>query len=324
MRFRSFGRAGWLVSEIGFGAWQLGGTWGAIDDNASVRTMHHAFDRGVNIVDTSALYGLGRSEHVVGQALREWRGTRIYVATKAPPLTQPHPDDHAAPMRGQYPPEHLRRHVEQSLRNLGIERIDLFQLHHWIERGLVELDWLETLNELRLEGKIDQIGVSLRDIRPAPGVPLARLGLVASQQVGFNIFEQKALDVLFPTALATRTAILVRTPLASGALSGTWTEATYSTWTSDDKRHQMYRGDRFSETLHRVRAIEALTKKFYPTLAEAALRFTLRPSAVSTVLIGMRDPAEFDLNLSVCDGAVFPEELAAALRPHAWAHEFYD
>ena len=127
MRFREFGRTGWQVSEIGFGAWQLGGQWGKQDDDASVDTLLYAFQRGINFVDTAELYGSGHSEEVIGRALREWRGGKIYVATKAQPIRWPDPDDDAPPMRGRFPDWHLRENVEKSLRRLGVERIDLFQ-----------------------------------------------------------------------------------------------------------------------------------------------------------------------------------------------------
>src|SRR3989338_2244713 len=178
MQYRRFGRTGWQVSEIAFGAWQLGGDWGAVDDDASIRTLHHAFDRGVNLVDTAHIYGNGHSEEVIGRALRQWSGHKIYVATKAQPVEWPAPDDEAPQMRGRYPAWYLRKMVDSALRRLQVDRIDLFQLHSWMASGLYELDWLETLNALRVEGKIDQIGVSIRDYRPADGVDLARLGVV--------------------------------------------------------------------------------------------------------------------------------------------------
>ena len=149
-----FGRTGWQVSEIAFGAWQLGGDWGSVDDEASIRTLHHAFDRGVNLVDTAYIYGNGHSEEVIGRALRGWSGHKIYVATKAQPVEWPAPDDEAPQMRGRYPAWYLRKMVDNALRRLQVDRIDLFQLHSWMASAFYELDWLETLNALRVAGKI--------------------------------------------------------------------------------------------------------------------------------------------------------------------------
>ena len=126
MKYRKFARTDWQVSEIGFGGWQLGGTWGQVDDAESVRTLHHAFDLGVNFVDTAELYGAGHSEVVIGRALRQWRGGRIYVATKVQPTAWPDAAQDDPDMRGRYPAWHLRSAVEASLRRLCVERIDLF------------------------------------------------------------------------------------------------------------------------------------------------------------------------------------------------------
>jgi aryl-alcohol dehydrogenase-like predicted oxidoreductase len=241
VRFRGFGRTGWSVSEIAFGAWQLGGDWGRVDDQASIDTLLYAFEQGVNFVDTAQLYGLGHSETVIGEALRQWTGTKVYVATKAQPTVWPDPDLDDAPMSGRYPAWHLRENVENSLRRLGVDRIDLFQLHCWIADGVRSLDWLETLNALRLEGKIDQIGVSIRDYRAADGIGLAQLGLVASQQVIFNMFEQTPAADLFAAGDEAGTAFIARVPLDSGALVGHWTADIYSTF---DRHCQLARSDR--------------------------------------------------------------------------------
>jgi len=323
MNFRPFGRTGWQVSEIGFGAWQLGGQWGKQDDAASIETLHHAFERGINFVDTAELYGAGHSEEVIGRALREWRGSKIYVATKAQPIRWPDPNDDDPQMRGRFPEWYLRESVEASLKRLGVERIDLFQLHSWMPDGLTSLDWLETLNKLRLEGKVDRIGVSLRDYRPDEGVDLARFGLVDSQQVVFNLFEQRPAERLFPAGIATGTAYIARVPLDSGSLSGSWTAQTYASWEPGSQPHAMFRGERFAETLKRANVLKTLCAPYYPTLAEAALRYVLSRNEVSTLIPGMRSKAEVDMNVAVSDGKPFPGALAAALPAHGWIRNYY-
>ncbi|MEZ5450014.1 MAG: aldo/keto reductase [Thiolinea sp.] len=227
MKYRKFGRTDWQVSEIAFGTWQIGGDWGAVDDAASIKTLLHAYERGINLVDTAELYGHGHSEEVIGKSLRQWSGDKIYVATKAQPVVWPEKTDDNPMMKGRYPDWYLRQQVEGSLKRLQVERLDLFQLHCWVPRGTTELDWLETLNDLRQEGKIDQIGVSIRDYRADEGINLARLGLVAAQQVVFNLFEQTPARGLFPAGIATEQAFIARVPFDSGSLTGTWTEDTY-------------------------------------------------------------------------------------------------
>lgn len=323
MQYRTFGRTGWQVSEIAFGAWQIGGDWGQVDDNASIDTLLHAFEQGINFVDTAQLYGAGHSEEVIGAALRQWSGDKVYVATKCQPTMWPDPDDDTPAMRGRYPAWYLRHNVEQSLRRLGVERIDLYQLHCWIADGTHALDWLEALNDLRLEGKIDQVGVSIRDFRPHEGVGLAKLGLVASQQVIFNMFEQTPSLELFPAGTLTGTAFVARVPLDSGALVGNWTADTYSSWEPDSVPAQLFAGDGFTTTLQRVQALRDLCAPYYPSLAEAAMRYVLSEPAVTTVIPGMKNRAEVDMNTAYSDGAAFPAALRDALPDHRWVRNYY-
>jgi aryl-alcohol dehydrogenase-like predicted oxidoreductase len=323
VRYRAFGRTGWQVSEIGFGAWQLGGDWGKVDDSQSIRTLHYAFDQGINFVDTAELYGNGRSEEVVGAALKNWRGRKIYVATKARPVQWPDPEDDNPQMRGRFPPWYLRQSVEKSLARLGVERIDLFQLHSWTPNAVEELDWLETLLALRREGKIDRIGVSLRDFRPDEGVDLAQFGLVDSIQVVFNMFEQRPAKQLFPAGETTNTAFIARVPLDSGSLVGNWTAASYDLFETGSQPHSMFRGERFAETLHRVEVLKKLCAPHYSTLAEAAMRYVLSAHQVSVLIPGMKNRDEVDMNLAFSDGSTFPESLKTQLVPHGWVRNYY-
>jgi aryl-alcohol dehydrogenase-like predicted oxidoreductase len=323
MKYRSFGKTGWQVSEIAFGAWQIGGDWGDVDDRDSIDTLLYAYERGINFVDTAELYGKGRSEEVIGRSLKQWRGGKIYVATKAQPTHWPNPDLDNPEMRGRYPRWHLRDNVENSLRRLGVERIDLFQLHCWLADGLQALDWLETLNALRIEGKINRIGVSIRDYRPEEGIDLARYGLVDSIQVVFNMFEQRPAGPLFKTGEESRTAFIARVPLDSGSLVGNWSEATYNNWAPGSVPAQLFRDERFAHTLERVRKLKALCAPYYPTLAEAAMRYVLSAPQLSTLIPGMKNKAEVDMNVIYSDGRAFPPELAAQLPAHGWPRNYY-
>ncbi|MDH3711478.1 MAG: aldo/keto reductase [Cyclobacteriaceae bacterium] len=326
MQYRNFGRTDWKVSEIGFGGWQLGGTWGPMDEKESIDTLLYAFEKGVNFVDTAIAYGQGRSETVVGKALEKWNSGKIYVATKITPIMPEltHLDlDNKPQMKGRYPEWYMRQMVEGSLKRLGVERLDLLQLHLWLERGITELDWLETLNALRKEGKIDRIGVSLADIRPHQGLLLAKYGLVDSIQVLFNLFEQEPAEELFPEGQRSGVAFISRVPLDSGSLTGTWDRDTYGSWSKDDKRHLMYRGKRFAETLERVDKLRAVCKPFYTNLAEAAMRYVLHQPAVKVVIPGMRNRQEVDMNVVFSDGERFPESLLPQLKSYNWKHEFY-
>jgi aryl-alcohol dehydrogenase-like predicted oxidoreductase len=323
MQYRQFGRTGWKVSEIAFGGWQLGGDWGPVDDEASIGTLLHAFESGINFVDTAELYGAGHSEEVIGEALRRWDGGKVYVATKVRPVQWPTPTEDDPLMRGRYPEWYVRHNVEQSLKRLGVERIDLFQLHGWFPDGITALDWLEVLNALRQEGKIDRIGVSIRDYRPEDGVDLARLDLVDSFQVVFNMFEQRPRQELFPAGAERGSAFIARVPFDSGSLIGHWTEDTYASWPEDSVPAWLFRGDRFAETLQRSRTLKELCAPYFPTLAEAAMRFVLSSTEVSTVIPGMLTPAEVDMNVAYSDGQPFPQDLLDRLAEHSWPRNFY-
>lgn len=323
MLYRTFGRTGWLVSEISFGGWQLGGQWGKVDDRESLATLLASYESGVNFVDTAQMYGDGHSETVVGTSMREWRGDRVRVATKVQPTEWPSADDYDPDLDSRYPAKHLRDNVDNSLRRLGVDRLDLFQLHCWAPSGMAQTDWLETLHDLRKAGKIDKIGVSLRDYRPQDGVALARSGIVDSIQVIYNIFEQRPEEDLFPAAVAGSTAIIARVALDSGALSGAWNRDTYSKWEKGSVLHSMFRGERFAETLDRVDRLALVTSSRYSTLAEASVRFVLDAPAVSTTIIGMRNSQRLAETLSYSDGERLPSALRQSLAEHVWPRNYY-
>ena len=323
MQYRNFGSTGWQISEIGFGAWQLGGDWAAADDALSIRTLLHAFERGVNFVDTAQMYGNGHSETIIGQALKQWHGARIYVATKVQPTNWPSPNEDAPMMQGRYPDGYLRKAVEDSLVRLQLERLDLLQLHCWIPDGLTELGWLETLNDLRREGKLDKVGVSIRDYRPKDGVALAKSGLVSSQQVVFNLFEQRPAGDLFHATTDAAPAFIARVPFDSGSLIGNWTEHTYQSWASGSVPHSLFRGERFAQTLVRVEKLKQECAPYFSTLAEATIRYILHSKQVGTVIPGMSTRQEVNMNIAYSDGREFPQELLEKLKSHCWPRNYY-
>ena len=165
--------------------------------------------------------------------------------------------------------------------------------------------------------------MSLRDYRPDEGADLARLGLTDSIQVVFNLFEQRPADRLFPAGLATDTAYIARVPFDSGSLIGHWTPQTYDRWEQGSVPHTLFRGDRFAQTLQRVEELKKVCAPYYPTLAEAAMRYTLSSPEVKTVIPGMASTSDVDHNVAYSDGAPFPDELRRQLRGHVWPRNFY-
>jgi aryl-alcohol dehydrogenase-like predicted oxidoreductase len=188
---------------------------------------------------------------------------------------------------------------------------------------MVELDWLETLNKLHREGKIDRIGVSLRDNEPDEGVDAAQFGLVDSFQVIFNMFEQRPAQRLFPAGEKSNCAFIARVPLDSGSLVGNWTTESYARFEPGSQQHNMFRGERFAETLKRVQALKAICLPHYPTLAEAAMRYVLSEHQVATLIPGMKNRSEVNMNIAYSDGAQFPAELKQKLPPHVWVRNYY-
>lgn len=323
MEYRTFGRTGWKVSEIAFGGWQIGGTWGEVDDEESIGTLLHSYESGINFVDTAELYGSGRSESVIGESLRRWKGEKIYVATKIQPTQWPNADEDEPLMRGRYPEWYLREGVDKALTRLGVERLDVLQLHCWLKDGVHSLDWLETLNDLVIEGKVDQVGVSIRDYRPDEGVDLAQLGLVTSIQVIFNMFEQRPAGALFEACASTGTAAIARVPLDSGSLSGQWTPETYDSWEPGSVPHELFRNERFGETLAKVEELKKIVAPYYSSLAEAAMRYALSSPEVATLIPGMRTRRNVDRNVAYSDGQPFPAELLEKLAPFNWPRNYY-
>jgi aryl-alcohol dehydrogenase-like predicted oxidoreductase len=321
--YRKFGRADWQVSEIAFGAWQLGGQWGPVDDEESLASLLQAYQSGVNFVDTAQMYGLGHSEKIVGKSLREWSEGGVRVATKAQPVQWPAVTNEDPKFSDLYPKQYLIDQVEASLKRLGVDRIDLFQLHCWAPDGMRNLEWFETLSALRDAGKIEKIGVSIRDYRPADGVELAKSGLVDSIQVIYNIFEQQPDHELFPAAAQSGTAIVARVALDSGSLSGAWTAETYSGWAEDSVLKNMFRDERFSETLRRIEKVKTITSPVYVKLAEAAVRFVLKRPEVSTAILGMSNSRRLEENLSYSDGEGLAPGLREKLRGEEWRRNYY-
>lgn len=321
MQYRPLGRTGFMVSEIGFGAWGIGGGgWGGAQDGESLIALREAVDRGVNVIDTALMYGSGHSEKLIGQAL-QGRQEAVYVATKIPPLTQQIPARRRDRAREAFPAQHIIRCTEQSLRNLRRDAIDLQQLHVWRDEWLDDLSWLDAFRKLKDQGKIRAFGVSLNHHEPNSGVRLAKSGYVDTIQVIYNIFDQAPRRALFPACREHQVGVLVRVPLDEGGLTGTITPAT--TFPPGDFRSHYFGGNRKTQLSRRLAPLKQLLGKEAATLPELALRYALAPDAVSTVLAGMRTAEHVRANTSVSDGRRLSASLLDQLAAHAWQRNFY-
>ncbi|HEX8353951.1 MAG TPA: aldo/keto reductase, partial [Pyrinomonadaceae bacterium] len=189
MRYRRFGRAGWDVGEVGYGMWGMGG-WSGSDDEESLRSLQRAVDLGCNFFDTAWAYGEGHSEGLLGRLVRANPDKRLYTASKIPPKNRKWPSRREYTLDETFPPDHVEEYVHSSLRNSGLERIDLMQFHVWEDAWVEDERWAKKLDELRAQGLVGAVGISINRWEPWNGVRAVRSGLVDAVQVIYNIFDQ--------------------------------------------------------------------------------------------------------------------------------------
>jgi aryl-alcohol dehydrogenase-like predicted oxidoreductase len=329
LRTRTLGRTGLSVSELGFGAWGIGGgAWGRADEKTATAALKKALQLGVTFFDSALAYGDGRSERLIAHAVKQFGVRRqVTIATKIPPKNLEWPAGHGTPIREAFPKDWIIKCTEQSLQNLESDFIDLQQIHVWSPRWMKETEWIETLRDLQLAGKIRYLGVSINDHEPDAALDLVRSGWVDTIQVIFNLFDQSPTLRLLPLAQEHRIGIIARCPFDEGGLTGTLQADT--TFGRNDWRREYFRGDRLAETVRRANALTAAVGDGYETLAHAALQYVLshkilsEPS-VSTVIPGMRRTAHVEANARYAMGPAFSPELFEHVRDHAWARNFYD
>jgi len=320
MLYRSFGSSGVSVSEIGHGTWAMGYMWGARDDAQSIRALTMGLERGINLIDTAWLYGKGHAERLIGRILAE-TGLRPYVATKCPPKNKIWPPRPGVPAQEAFPADYLIQSTEASLKNLGVERLDLQQLHVWNEEWLGQGDWQEAVAGLKAQGKIRHFGVSLNDHQADSGLSLVESGLVDSIQVIYNLFDQSARERLFPLCREKNVAVLARVPLDEGGLSGKLELG--NPFPKKDWRHFYFKEGRLAETIERAAQFAFLVRGEIRSLAQAALKFCLMEPAVSTVLCGMRQPAHVEENIEVPELGGFSEAELKKAYALAWPRNYY-
>ena len=319
MRYRKLGRTNFEVSEIGYGAWGIGGKqWLGGSDDESLLALQRAIELGVNLIDTALAYGDGHSEKLVGQVVRESRRP-IFVATKVPPKNRIWPARSSTPISEVFPYDYIMRCAEESLRNLGLDAIDLLQLHVWTPEFLDHDDWRRAFDGLKRSGKVRAAGISVSEHEPDTVLSALRTGLIDAVQVIYNIFDQAPESALFPLCRELNIGVLARVPLDEGALSGAMSEA--STFPPGDFREWYFRGDRKKQVVGHVNALRRdLDGAGVP---ETALRFCLSHPAVSSVIPGMRTRKHVESNAALSDQGPLPAETLARLKRHAWDRNFY-
>lgn len=296
MNYRKLGKTGFNISEIGLGTWQVGGKWGeAFSHENADRILHEAVDSGINFIDTADVYGDGESEKAVGRLVRS-RSEKLYVATKCGRRFSPH-------INAAYQPAALRAFVEDSLRNMGLETLDLIQLHCPPTEVYYRPEIFELFDRLKQEGKIQAMGVSVEKVEEA--LKAIEFPNVTTVQIIFNMFRLRPAELFFQEAQRRDIGVIVRVPLASGLLTGKFSAQT--TFEAGDHRFFNRKGEAFDkgETFSGVeyeKGLQAVAElqKLFPgqeNLAPVALRWVLMHQAVSTVIPGASRPDHLGSNL---------------------------
>jgi aryl-alcohol dehydrogenase-like predicted oxidoreductase len=299
MRYRDFGRTGMKISEVSFGAWAIGADWGTVDDKDSLAALHKAVDLGINLIDTADVYGMGRSEKLVAR-LRKERSEQIFVATKAGRKLSPH-------VAEKYTPKNIRAFIEDSLRNLEVEALDLLQLHCPPTPVYYEPELFGALEDMVKEGMLKNYGVSVEKVEEA--LKAIQYPGVKTVQIIFNMFRQRPAELFFREAKARKIGIIVRVPLASGLLTGKMTRETK--FEKNDHRNfnregkSFDRGETFAGVNYEngLQAVEEL-KKILPegmTMAQFALKWILMHDAISCTIPGAKRPSQVEDNCRASD-----------------------
>jgi aryl-alcohol dehydrogenase-like predicted oxidoreductase len=318
MKYRTLGRTGIDVSEIGYGAWGIGGIqWTGGDDEEAKRALNLAIDQGLNFIDTALAYGDGHSERLVGEVVRS-RSERIRIATKIPPKNRQWPAGDV-PLQEVFTYDYIIESTEQSLRNLGVETIDLQQLHVWHDNWTELSEWIEALTALREQGKVRYFGISINDYQPWNALKVLRHGHIDTVQVIYNIFEQAPENELFPLCQELNIGVIARVPFDEGGLTGAVKPDTI--FPESDFRSWFFRGDRKERVFNLVERLKLLLGAEAESLAELALRFTLTHDATTTVIPGMRNAKHVISNCSYSDGRRLTSGMLWRLKQFNWNRE---
>jgi aryl-alcohol dehydrogenase-like predicted oxidoreductase len=314
MRYRTFGRTGWQVSEVGYGMWGMAG-WTGSEDEQSRQALQLAADLGCTFFDTAYAYGEGHSESLLGELVRANPGKRLYTATKVPPKNRQWPSRRGDRLDDAFPPDHIRAFAEKSLANLGLPAVDLLQFHVWEDEWAGDERWQRAVEDLKRQGLARAVGVSVNRWEPTNVLRTLSTGLIDAVQVIYNVFDQAPEDELFPACRERNVAVIARVPFDEGTLTGTLTKE--SRWPEGDWRNSYFVPKNLHESVDRAEALQAILPPGM-TLPEMAMRFILSNPDVSTVIPGMRKPGHVRANLAASDDGPLPAELLSKLRGHRW------
>jgi len=317
MQYRTFGRTGWNVSEIGYGMWGMAG-WTGSEEKEVNKALDRSIELGCNFFDTAWGYGEGLSENILNRTLRRHPGKRLYVATKIPPKNLKWPSKPHFKLDEVFPADHIIDYTNKSLKNLGVESIDLQQFHVW-EDNWAQLDeWKEAITKLSDQGKVQAWGISVNRWEPENCLKTLRTGLIDAVQVIYNIFDQAPEDKLFPLCREKNIAVIARVPFDEGTLTGTFTKQT--TFPIGDWRSSYFVPENLNSSVEHADALKPLIPAGM-TMAEMALRFIVSNPDVATTIPGMRKIKNVESNMGASDGNGLPDKLLNQLKSHRWDRE---
>ena len=321
MHYRKLGRTNFEVSSVGYGAWGIGGKqWLGSGDKQAKDSLHAALQCGINFFDTALAYGDGHSEKLIGR-LREETSAKFYIATKIPPKNRLWPARPGIGIADVFPRDYIVSCTEESLKNLGVETIDLQQLHVWNSEWIDSDEWRRGLEDIKRTGKAQAVGISINDHQPDSAIDLVNTGLIDTVQVIYNVFDQTPEINLFPLCQAKNIGVIARVPFDEGSLTGKVNEFTQ--FPPGDFRNLYFSGNRKKEVHDRVLEICEELQVPMDHIAEIALRFCITHPAVSTAIPGMRRVESVQNNAMAVGQGPLPEHTLQTLRHHAWNRNFY-
>jgi aryl-alcohol dehydrogenase-like predicted oxidoreductase len=314
MKTRRFGRTNWDVSEMGYGMWGLAG-WTGSDIQEVNKSLDHAVSLGCNFFDTAWGYAEGKSEQILGGLIKRHIDTKIYAATKIPPKNFTWPSKTHFLLEDCFPANHIIEYTEKSLKNLGVEQIDLQQFHVWEDTWANQEEWQRAVEKLTQEGKVAYWGISVNRWEPNNCLETLKTGQISAVQVIYNIFDQNPEDLLFPLCKELDVAIIARVPFDEGTLTGTMSYDT--TFPADDWRSTYFVPENLISSVDHANALKPLIPEGMD-MPEMALRFILSNPDVGTIIPGMRKINHAANNIACSDGKGLSYELLDKLKLHRW------
>ncbi len=314
MKYKRFGRTDWQVSEVGYGMWGMAG-WTESDDIQSAKSLDLAVENGVNFFDTAWGYGEGHSEELLGQLVRRNPNKKLYAASKIPPKNFQWPAKPEYTFEESYPTSHVMEFTEKTLKNLGLERIDLMQFHTWDDGWSNREEWQRAIEDLKAAGKIAAMGISVNRWEPENGIKALKTGKLDAVQVIYNIFDQNPEDELFPLCDQMDIGVIARVPFDEGTLTGTLTKETV--FLEGDWRGTYFVPENLNSSVEHADALRPLIPEGM-TMAEMALRFITMNKTVGTMIPGMRKARNVLANTAISDGQGLSTDLYQKLKKHRW------